>query len=96
MKVETPAAALILKLLILKCFMSYSQIAQLELLNAVANITTEGDLNEFKNLIARFFANIAQREMDSLWDSGIINANTIEEWGNEHMRTPYRHENHCS
>lgn len=71
--------------------MSYEQIARLELLNAVNNINTLADLNEFKDLIARFFAAKAQKEIDELWDNGIINEDTISTWGEEHMRTPYRH-----
>lgn len=71
--------------------MSYEQIARLELLNAVNNINTLADLNEFKDLIARFFAAKAQMEIDELWDNGKINENTINAWGEEHMRTPYRH-----
>jgi len=71
--------------------MSYEQIAKLELLNAVNNINTLADLNEFKDLIARFFAAKAQKEIDELWDNGKIDENTIDAWGEEHMRTPYRH-----
>lgn len=71
--------------------MSYAQLAQLELLNAVKGITTEADLNEFKDLVAHFFAEKAQKAIDALWDNGIINEDTINQWGAEHMRTPYRH-----
>ena len=76
--------------------MSYSQIAQLELLNALNNINSEADLNEFKNLVAHFFAQKAQKAIDALWDEGGINADTIEQWGAEHMRTPYGSETHRS
>jgi hypothetical protein len=72
--------------------MSYAQLAQLELLNAFKNINSEADLNEFKDLIARFFAEKAQKAIDNLWEQGIINNETINQWGAEHMRTPYRHE----
>ncbi len=72
--------------------MSYAQLAQLELLNAFKNINSEADLNEFKDLIARFFAGKAQKDIDNLWEQGIINNETINQWGAEHMRTPYRHE----
>lgn len=65
--------------------------AKLELLDAVRNIKTESELNEFKNVIALFFAEKAQREIDALWDNGTIDEQTIEEWGKEHMRTPYRY-----
>ena len=70
--------------------MPYCQIAQLELMNALNNINSEEDLKEFKNLIAQFFAQKAQAAIDELWDKGVINEDTIEQWGNEHMRTPYR------
>ena len=65
--------------------------AQLELMNALNKINSEEDLKEFKNLIAHFFAQKAQVAIDELWDKGIINEDTIEQWGKEHMRTPYRH-----
>lgn len=76
--------------------MSYSQMAQLELLNALNNISSEAELNEFKDLVAHFFAQKAQKGIDALWDKGVINADTIEQWGAEHMRTPYTYAAHRS
>ena len=72
--------------------MSYTQLAQLELMNALNSINSEAELNEFKDLVARFFAQKAQKEIDELWDKGIINEDTIDQWGKEHMRTPYKYE----
>ena len=74
--------------------MSYCQLAQLELMSALNNIRSEAELNEFKDLVARFFAQKAQKAIDELWDKGIINEETIEQWGTEHMRTPYRYAAH--
>lgn len=71
--------------------MSYSEIAQLELMNALNSINSEAELNEFKDLVARYFAEKAQKAIDALWDEGVINEETIEQWGEEHMRTPYRY-----
>ena len=76
--------------------MSYSQLAHLELLNALNNINSEADLNEFKDLVAHFFARKAQKAIDALCDEGVINESTIEQWGSEHMRTPYRYAAHRS
>ena len=76
--------------------MSYSQMAQLELLNALNNISSEAELNEFKDLVARYFAEKAQKAIDALWDEGVINEETIEQWGAEHMRTPYTYAAHRS
>lgn len=65
--------------------------AHLEMMNALNNIQSEADLNEFRDLIAQFFARKAQKAIDALWDEGTINEETIEQWGSEHMRTPYHH-----
>ena len=71
--------------------MSYTQIAQLELFNALKSISSESELNEFKDLVAHFFAEKAQKAIDALWDNGTINEDTVNQWGAEHMRTPYRY-----
>ena len=70
--------------------MSYSEMAQLELMNAAANVTTKEDLDALKLTLSLFFAELAQRAIDKLWDEGVINEETIEKWGEEHMRTPYK------
>ncbi len=76
--------------------MSYTQMAQLEVLNAVRGISSEVELKEFRDLIAHYFAQKAQTAIDAMWDNGQINSQTIQTWGNEHMRTPYRHASHRS
>lgn len=76
--------------------MSYHQLAQLEILNAVNAISSEAELLEFKDFIAHYFAQKAQRAIDNLWDKGVINEETINQWGQEHMRTPYRYAAHRS
>ena len=68
----------------------------LELLNALKSISSEAELNEFKDMVAHFFAAKAQKEIDTLWDNGTINEETIQQWGAEHMRTPYRYAANCS
>lgn len=76
--------------------MSYTEMAQLEQLNAVRQINSEVELNEFKNLLAHYFAQKAQKAIDALWDKGEIDEQVIERWGAEHMRTPYAYEAHRS
>lgn len=76
--------------------MSYSELAQLELMDALNNISTEAELNEFKDMVALFFAQKAQKAIDAMWDKGEIDENTINQWCNEHMRTPYRYATHRS
>ena len=76
--------------------MSYEQRAKLDLLDAVQGIQSEEELNEFRSMIARYFAQKAQKEIDAMWDKGIINEQTIEQWGHTHMRTPYRYATHSA
>ena len=76
--------------------MSYMQMAQLDVLNLVKGIQTEGDYVDFRNMLARYFADKAQKQIDALWENGTINEQTIEQWGNERMRTPYRYAVHRS
>ncbi len=40
--------------------MSYSEIAHMELINAINSIKSESDLNEFKDMLARYFASKAE------------------------------------
>ena len=44
--------------------MSYSELAQLELMNALNSIDSEAELNEFKDLVARYFAEKAKKICD--------------------------------
>ena len=64
--------------------------AQLELMNAAANVTSQEDLDALRLTLSLFFAERAQQAIDKMWDEGTINEQTIEQWGAEHMRTPYR------
>ena len=66
--------------------MSYEQMARLEVLNAVSGINSQEELDDFRNMLARYFAEKAQQAIDALWDEGKINEETLDEWGKEHMR----------
>ena len=76
--------------------MSYTQMAQLDVLNLVRGINTESEYADFRNMLARYFADKAQKQIDALWDNGTINEQVIENWGKERMRTPYRYAVHRS
>ncbi len=64
--------------------------AQLEILSTMSRLNSDEDLRELKSTLSKFFAERADRELEKLWDEGIINEQVIEDWGKEHMRTPYR------
>ena len=55
----------------------------------MASLKSEEDLRELQQAISNFFAERADREMERLWEEGVINEEVIEGWKNEHMRTTY-------
>jgi len=63
---------------------------QLELLKIFSYQLNQQQLTDIKNLLANYFAEQATQEMDKLWEENNWDNNTMEEWANEHLRTPYR------
>ena len=63
--------------------------AQLEILDLMSYVESEDTLNEIRDMLSRYFAEKAQKEIDKLWEAGTINDAVVEGWKNEHMRTPY-------
>lgn len=64
--------------------------AQYELLNILSCINKEEDVAELKSVIVKFLNTRLQKELDRLWEDGILNEQTVTSWSNEHMRTPYK------
>lgn len=64
--------------------------AQLHLLHMMSYIKTSEELDDLKNVISDYFAQKVDVELDNLCEQGAITANTIEDWGKEHLRTPYK------
>lgn len=63
--------------------------AQLHLLQMMSYVRTESDLQDLHEAIAAYYARKADEGLDALCASGTITPDTIEQWGTEHMRTPY-------
>jgi hypothetical protein len=64
--------------------------AQYEIINALSCLDNEDDIIALKNVIVQFLNSRLQKELDKLWDEGKITPEVIEQWGQEHMRTPYK------
>lgn len=62
---------------------------QQHLLMMFAYDNNEEHLKEIKDVLAKYFAKKVDEDMEQLFETGEINVATIEEWGKEHMRTPY-------
>jgi hypothetical protein len=63
---------------------------QLELLRVFSYDLPEGQLLEIRQLLAKYFAQKIDEEMDALWEEKGWNEDTMRAWANEHLRTPYR------
>lgn len=63
---------------------------QMQILELLSKVDSQEEMNDIRLLLARYFAEKAQKEIDKMWDEGIINDEVIEGWKHEHTRTPYR------
>ena len=63
---------------------------QLELLRVFSYDLPEEQLLEIRQLLARYFAQKIDDEMDVLWEERGWTEETMRTWANEHLRTPYR------
>lgn len=64
--------------------------AQLEMLDIMANIRSDEELDALKHVVSEFYARRADEEMEKLWQSGQWNEQTLKELGSAHYRTPYK------
>ncbi len=63
---------------------------QVELLKLYAHNVSDSELRDIKKMLAEYFAKKVDEEMDKLWEEKCWDEKTIEEWKNEHMRTPIK------
>lgn len=65
---------------------------QLELLKSFKYNLDEGQLAEIKQLLIDYFAQKVSDGMDDLFEEKGWDDSKIDEWSQEHMRTPYNPE----
>ncbi len=64
--------------------------AQQHILQIMSYVKTPEVLANIEKLLADYFSEQIDDEMDKLWDEGKIDSGIIDSWLNEHMRTPYK------
>lgn len=64
---------------------------QMQILESIANVQDEEEMQEIRNLIADYFSNKALDAMDRLCNEGTLSTQDIESWNKEHLRTPYKY-----
>jgi len=60
---------------------------QLELLKLYPYTVSENELSDIRKLLADYFAQKVDAEMNALWQEKHWNEQTIERWKNEHLRS---------
>lgn len=70
--------------------MTCSQLAQLELMNAAANVNLQEDLDALKLTISLFFAEKAQEAIDQMWEDGTFDQAKLDELHDRHPRNHTR------
>lgn len=63
---------------------------QMQMLEMISHVKTEEELADIRQLIADYFSQKLERQMDQLWDEGVVNDGVIDQWKHTHMRTPYK------
>ena len=63
---------------------------QIELIQLFSYQIPDNQIVEIKDLLAKYFADVAIREMDKLWMENQWTNETMETWTNEHLRTTYK------
>ena len=69
---------------------TYFNPAQQRILHLMSYIKTEEELTGLEKVLSKYFASNVDEGMDALCEQGLITPETIEEWGEEHLRTPYQ------
>lgn len=63
---------------------------QIEMLEMISRVSSEVEMQDIRRMLGQYFAKRAEDALDRLWDEGVLNEGVMEEWKNEHMRTPYK------
>ena len=61
--------------------------AQMKLLRMMSFVNTQKELENLESAISQYFAQKVDDEIDALCANGEITLETIDNWGNEHMRS---------
>jgi len=63
---------------------------QLDLIKMFSFQLNDIQLFEIRDILTKYFAEKAAEEMDKLWLDNNWTDETMKNWANEHLRTPYK------
>lgn len=63
---------------------------QMKVIELMRHVKSDEQMEEISHLLSEYFAHKAIEEADKLWEQHIIGSEKVNEWKNEHLRTPYQ------
>ena len=63
---------------------------QIMILESFASAKSPEEMNELMDLLRDYYAKKLDKELERLWDEGILNQERLDELKDQHLRTPYR------
>ncbi len=64
--------------------------AQIMILESFASAKSQEEMDELMDMLRNFYAMKLDKELERLWDEGILNQEKLDELKEQHLRTPYR------
>ena len=62
---------------------------QIMILESFASAKSQEEMNELMDLLRDYYAKKLDKELERLWDEGILNQERLDELKDQHLRTPY-------
>ncbi len=64
--------------------------AQIMILESFASAKSQEEMDELMDMLRNFYAKKMDRELERLWDEGLLNQEKLDELREQHLRTPYK------
>lgn len=63
--------------------------AQLQILELMSFVKTQQGLEDLKLAVSNYFAEKAEKELNAMWENGLLDKKKVESFRYLHERTPY-------
>lgn len=64
--------------------------AQIMILESFASAKSQEEIDDLMDMLRNFYAKRLDKELERLWDEGVLNQEKLDELSGQHLRTPYR------
>ena len=64
--------------------------AQIMVLESFASAKSQEEVDELMEMLRNYYAQKLDKELERLWNEGVLNQEKLDELSEQHLRTPYR------